>query len=146
MGTQLLSPKKGSESPIFGPCLLCPNAWMDPDATRYVCRPRPNRHCVRWGPISHSPKGAQPPIFGPYLLWPNGWMDEDATWYGSIHLGPGHIVLDGDPACPTREGHSGPLFLAHAYCGHGRPSQLLLSFCYLLAWLWKVHIAYASYA
>ena len=31
-------------------------------------------------------------------------MDEDVTWYGSIHLGPGHTVLDGDPALP--EGHS----------------------------------------
>ena len=26
-------------------------------------------------------------------------MDEDATWYGTeVDLGPGHIVLDGDPA------------------------------------------------
>jgi len=33
-------------------------------------RPRPRRHCVKWGPS--SPKGAQPPIFGSCLLWPNG--------------------------------------------------------------------------
>jgi len=43
-----------------------------------------------------------------------------------LGLGSGHIVLDGDPA-PPRRGHSSPpLFSAHVYCGHGRPSQLLL--------------------
>jgi len=45
-----------------------------------------------------------------------------------VGLGPGHIVLDGDPA-PPRKGHRTPLFSAHVYCGHGRPSQLLLSSC-----------------
>jgi len=28
-GTQLPSPKKGQSPPIFGPCLLWPNGWMD---------------------------------------------------------------------------------------------------------------------
>jgi len=37
-------------------------------------------------------------------------------------------VLDGDPASP-QNGHSSPLFSAHVYCGHGRPSELLLSSC-----------------
>jgi len=45
-----------------------------------------------------------------------------------LDLSPGHIVLDGDPA-PLRKEHSSPLFSAHVYCGHGRPSQLLLSSC-----------------
>ena len=31
-------------------------------------------------------------------------------------LGPGHIVLDGDPA-PPKKGHSFPHFSAHVYCG-----------------------------
>jgi len=44
-----------------------------------------------------------------------------------VDLCRGHIVLDGVPA-PVK-GHSSPLFLAHVYCGHGRPSQLLLSSC-----------------
>ena len=45
-----------------------------------------------------------------------------------VDLGPGHIVLDGVPA--PRKGHSTPpLFSAHIYCGHGRPSQLLVSSC-----------------
>jgi len=48
-----------------------------------------------------------------------------------VDFGPGHIVLDGDPAPPTQKGHnSPPLFSAYVYCGHGRPSQLLLSSCY----------------
>jgi len=50
------------------------------------------------------PKGAQPPVFGSCLLWLNGWMDEGAILYGR-DLGPGHIVLDGDPA-PPRKGHN----------------------------------------
>jgi len=27
--------KKGTPHPIFGPCLLWPNGWMDQDATWY---------------------------------------------------------------------------------------------------------------
>jgi len=50
-------------------------------------------------------------------------------------LGPRHIVLDGDPA-PPRTGHSSPLFSAHVYCCHGRPSQLLLSSCSIFAVWW----------
>jgi len=49
------SPKKAGEPPIFGPCLLRPNGCMDQDATSYGGRPRLTRHCVRWGPSSHSP-------------------------------------------------------------------------------------------
>ena len=44
-------PKKGAEPPIFSPCLLWPNGWTEQDATWYGGRPRPMRHCVRWGPI-----------------------------------------------------------------------------------------------
>jgi len=57
-------------------------------------------------------------------------MDEDATWY-DVDLGPGHIVLDKVPAL-HETGTAAPLFSAHVYCGHGRPSQQLLSSCYLL--------------
>jgi len=43
-------PKKGHKAPIFGPCLLWSNGFMDQHATWYRCRPRPRRHCVTWGP------------------------------------------------------------------------------------------------
>jgi len=33
-----------------------------------------------------------------------------------VGLGPGHIVLDGDPALPSLKGHS-PQFSAHVRCG-----------------------------
>jgi len=54
---------------IRGPCLLWPNGWMDHDSTWYGGRPRPRRHCVRWGPS--CPQRGTAPIFGPCLLWPN---------------------------------------------------------------------------
>jgi len=44
-----------------------------------------------------------------------------------VDHGPGHFVLDGFPG--IERGTAAPLFSAHAYCGHGRPSQLLLSSC-----------------
>jgi len=40
--------KRGLQLPIFGPCLLWPNGWMDQHATWYGDRPWPRRHCVRW--------------------------------------------------------------------------------------------------
>jgi len=43
-------PKGAQQPPLFGPCLLWPNAWMVQDTTWYRGRPRPRRHCVRWGP------------------------------------------------------------------------------------------------
>ena len=42
------------------------------------------------------------PIFGQCLLWPNGWIDQDAIGR-EVGLGPGEIVLDGDPAPSTRK-------------------------------------------
>ena len=66
--------QKGAQPPIFDPCLLWPNGWMDQDATWYGVRPRPKPHCVRWGGthLSHGKGHSSPPLFGPCLLWPNG--------------------------------------------------------------------------
>jgi len=56
-----------------------------------------------------------------------GWMK---TPLGTeADLGPGHIVLDVVPAVRKTGTAAPPLFLAHVYCGHSRPSQLLLSSC-----------------
>ena len=62
------------------------------------------------------------------LLWPNGWMDDDATWYGSRSWFRPHDIRWG-PSSSHEGGTTPPLFSSHVYCGHGRPSQLLLSFC-----------------
>ena len=42
------------------------------------------------------------------VLWPNAWTDQDETCHAGIGLGPGHIVLDRDPAPP--KGHSPKYF------------------------------------
>jgi len=55
-----------------------------------------------------------------------GWMK--APLGTEVDLGPGHIVLDGVPAL-RETGTESPIFSAHVYCGHCRPSQLLLSCC-----------------
>jgi len=59
------------------------------------------------------------------------YCDQTAGWMKTplgmgADLDPDHIVLD--PASPTKGAHQ-PLISAHVYCGHGRPSQLLLSSC-----------------
>ena len=46
-----------------------------------------------------------------------------------VDFSPGHIVLDGVLVFCERGTAAPPLFSAHVYCGHGRPSQLLLSSC-----------------
>jgi len=81
------------------------------------------------GPATPRKKGTPTPSnFGPCLLWPNGWIDEDAAWYGSRPRPRPHCTRRG-PSSRER-GTAVPLFSAHGYCGHGRPSQLLLSSCF----------------
>jgi len=134
MWTQLPSPKRGQSTPNFRPIFIVAKR-LDAsrikiqDATLYAGRPQPRRLCVLWGPSYPQKKRTQPPypIFGPCLLWPNGWMDEDATWYGSRPW-PRQLCIRRVPSYPWK-GHSSPVFSAHVRCGHGRPSQLLLSFC-----------------
>jgi len=70
-------------SPIFGPCLLWPNGWMDQDGTWHGGGPWSRPHSARWGTSSPPPKrGQRPPIFGPFLLSPNDWMNQNGSWYG----------------------------------------------------------------
>jgi len=97
------------------------NGWMDQDETWHGGRPRPRPHCVKWRPSS-SPlqKRIQPQIFGPCLLWPKSWKDQDATWYTEVDLGPGHIVLDGDPA-PPKEAQQPPSFWHVSIVAKGSP-------------------------
>jgi len=71
-GDKAPHPQKGGRapSPIFGPCPLWPNGWIDPDDTWYGGRPRPKRHCVTWGPSSHPlpRKKATAPNFRPMSI------------------------------------------------------------------------------
>jgi len=117
----------------FGPRLLWPNGYMDQDATGYGGRPWPTRHSVtvRWGPGQlPSPKGEQQPPspnFSQCPLWPNGWMPL-ITEVGLGGSAQPHCIRQG-PSSPRKGTAAPPLFSAHVYCGHGRPSQLLLSSC-----------------
>jgi len=51
-------PKKGGSapSPIFGPCPLWPNGWMDQDGTWHGGEPWSTRHCARWGSCYAPPE------------------------------------------------------------------------------------------
>ena len=71
-GDQLPLPKEGGRAPIFGPCLLWPNRWMDQGATWHGGRPRTRRHCVRWGPSSPPLRKGHSiaPSLGHVYIWP----------------------------------------------------------------------------
>ena len=62
-GDPALPRERGTSAPppLFGPCLLWPNGWMNEDATWYRSRPRPRPHCVRWRPSSYPQKGHSSP-------------------------------------------------------------------------------------
>jgi len=97
---------KGAQPPIFGPCLLWPNGWMDEDATWFGGRPRPRRHCVKWG-SSFPRKGHCTPHFTAHV-----YCGEMAGWIKmllntEVDLGPGHIVLDG-PSSPQKGAEQPP--------------------------------------
>ena len=63
-------PQKGAQPPIFGPCLMWPNGWMEQDANWYTGRPRSRPHFFTWGMGTQLPsrkESEQPPLFGPGL-------------------------------------------------------------------------------
>jgi len=56
--------KNEAEPPIFGPCLMRPNDWMDQDRSWYGGRPQNRRPYVTWGSSPPPPKGVgTPPQF-----------------------------------------------------------------------------------
>jgi len=60
-----------------------------------------------------------------------GWIKMPLAM--EVGLGPGHIVLDGDPLpSPSKKAHSTPTFRPTSIVANGRPSQQLLSSCVLL--------------
>jgi len=104
-------PPKGAQPPIFSPCLLWPNGWMDQDATWYGGRSRSRRHCVRWGTQLPLKRGTAPSPLSAHV-----YCGQMAIWIKmplgtKVGLGPGDIVLNRDPATPKEMGHS-PQFLA----------------------------------
>ena len=101
MGTQLPSP-----NPIFGPCLLWPNGWMDQDGTWHRGGPQPRRHCVTLGPSSPLIKG-QSPQFSAHIYCGQMAVCTRIPLGTEVGLSLGDIVLNGDPAPPRKKG-TGP--------------------------------------
>jgi len=66
------------------------------------------------------------PIFGPCLLWPNSWTDEDVARYGSRPRLRPHCTRRGPSS--SERGTTAPYFRPMSNCGHGHPSQPLLSY------------------
>jgi len=102
-------PLRGT-APIFGLYLLWPNGWMDQDVTWYGDRPRPRRLCVRWLPSSRLPKKGRSPQFlaHVYCSQTAGWIK--MTLGLEVGLGPGDVVLDGDPTYPKKGAQLPPIF------------------------------------
>jgi len=105
------APPKGAQPPIFGPCLLWPNGWMDEDTIWYGGRPRPWRHVVLNGDSAPLERGTAPlPHFSAYVYCGKmaGWIK--MPLHTEVDLGPGHIVFDGGQASPPEpeKGHSSP--------------------------------------
>jgi len=61
---------KGAPQPHFAAHVYCNEraGWVDQDTTWYVNRPRPRRHCVRWGPSSFTKSGTATPTLWHALL------------------------------------------------------------------------------
>jgi len=65
------------------------------------------------------------------VLWPNGWMDQDATWHGGRPRLRPHCVR-WEPSSPMERGTAAPHFSGRCLMWpNGRPSQQLLSSCYM---------------
>jgi len=117
-GDPALPSQKGGRAPppIFGQFLLWPNGWMHQDATWYGGRPQHRPHCARWGPSSpplkeHSPQFSTHVRCGQTAGWTKMPLSVE------IGLGPGDLVLDGDPAASPRKKGTAAEFSVHVYCG-----------------------------
>jgi len=107
MGTQLLSPKNGVEPPPqFLANFYCGQTVGCIHATWYGCRPQPRQLCVRWGP-SLPPLKAVGGQFSARID-----CGQTTAWIKMAFVievglcGPGHIVLDGDPAPLPKRGRA----------------------------------------
>ena len=139
---QVASCKRGFSLSVCLSCIvgvLWPKSWIDQDATWSGGRPRPRRHCYRWGPsFAQGKRHSSSPLFGPWSI-----VVKRSVY---IHFGPEtvrpmtlrhqcrtvrnktyrnwcpvsrHFSIDGAEVSRVR-----------IVCTpNGRPSQLLLSSC-----------------
>ena len=99
-------PQKGRRPPIFGPCPLWPNGWMDRYNTWYGGRPQPRRPCgVRWGLSPIPEKGTEPPPqFLTHLYCGQTAGCTKMPLGMELGLSAGDFVLDGDSAPLPKRG------------------------------------------
>jgi len=118
------SPHKNGTVPDFRPMSIVAKRLDGPicHLVRYTGRPRPRPYCVRWGPTPQM--GTGPLQFAAHVCCgqTDGWIKMPSGM--EVDLGPGHIVLDGDPAYPPKGHSSHPLFGPCLLWPNGRPSQL----------------------
>jgi len=92
----------GVPFPIFGPCPLWPNGWMDHDGTWHRCWPWSMLHCARLGHCSPLQKGG-----GAHSQFSAHFYCGQTARCIKMSLGveaglsQGEFVLDGDPAPPS---------------------------------------------
>jgi len=116
----MLSDRCLSVCPVYAVCdvgVLWPNGRTDQDETWHAGRLGPaGPHYVRWGPSFPLPKKGAEPQFSAhdYCGQTAGWIKMALGM--EVGLGPGSIVLDGDPAALPKKG-TAIEFSAYAYCG-----------------------------
>jgi len=98
MGTQLPLPKKGAEAPNFV------TFWA----------PFVKRLALCYETLSVCPVSCLS-VTVVYCGQTVGWIKMKLGM--RVGLGPGHIVLDGDPAPPLQRGIASPQFRTHICCG-----------------------------
>jgi len=122
-------PPKGHSHPQFSAHICCGQmaGWINMPLGMKVGLDPSN--IALDGDPAPLPKKEQSPQFLAHVYCGQtaGWMKMPI---GKEHQHSGHIALDGDPAPPAKGAQQSlALFSAHVYCGHGHPSQLLLSSC-----------------
>jgi len=84
--------------PLFVPCLLWPNDWMDQDGTWTEVGLSSGDFVLDGDPLSTSQKGGGAPKFSAHVYCgqTTGWINMALGMQAG--LSPGDFVLDGDPA------------------------------------------------
>jgi len=150
MGTQL-PPRKRAH--------LCPpDFWPMSIVAKWLWTKMPLGTEVNVGPgdvvldgVAAPPKRGTAPSFR-FMSIVAKRLDEDATWYGSRPRPRPHRIRRGP--IPPRTGHSSriPLFGPCLLWPRGRPSQLLLSSCFLVSsslflfgFVWQIKLALTAF-
>jgi len=95
-GDRAPPPQRGQNSPIFGPCLLWPNGWIDQDSTGGG--PRSRLYCANEDPAALPQKGAEPLQFSAHFYCGQTAGCIKMPLGMKVGFGPGDFVSDGDPA------------------------------------------------